>query len=86
MSNRDLVFEEKRIYLRELKEEDATQEYCDWLNDPPVNKYLEIKKATIKELKKYIREKKENENCVFLGIFIKDIDKHIGNIKLEPIE
>ena len=86
MKDGTFIFEGNRIYLRELKEEDASQEYCNWLNDPLVNKYLETKKATIKELKKYIREKKENENCIFLGIFIKDTDKHIGNVKLEPID
>lgn len=85
MSNRDLVFEGKRIYLRELKEEDATQEYCDWLNDPIVNKYLETRNTSIKELEEYIKEKRENKNCLFWGIFLKNTNKHIGNIKLEPI-
>ena len=82
----NLIFEGKRIYLRELEEEDASQEYCNWINNPTVNKYLETRKTTIEELKKYIREKKENENCLFWGIFIKATDKHIGNVKLEPID
>ena len=86
MKNGTLVFEGKRIYLRELKEEDASQEYRNWLNDPIANKYLETRSASIKELKEYIKEKKENENCIFLGIFIKNSDKHIGNVKLEPID
>jgi RimJ/RimL family protein N-acetyltransferase len=86
MKNGTLIFEGKRIYLRELREEDASEEYCNWLNDPIVNKFLETRKATIKELKEYIREKKENINCLFLGIFLKDTNKHIGNVKLEPID
>jgi RimJ/RimL family protein N-acetyltransferase len=36
-----------RIYLRELKEEDASQEYCNWLNEPMVNEFWETKKATV---------------------------------------
>jgi spore coat polysaccharide biosynthesis protein SpsF (cytidylyltransferase family)/RimJ/RimL family protein N-acetyltransferase len=76
----------KRIYLRELKGKDASQDYCNWLNDPVVNKFLETKKTTIEELRQYIKEKKENLNCVFLGIFLRDTNKHIGNIKLEPID
>ena len=84
--NENIVINRKNIYLRELKEEDASQEYCNWLNDPIVNKFLETRSTSIKELKEYIKEKKENENCIFLGIFIKDIDKHIGNVKLEPID
>jgi spore coat polysaccharide biosynthesis protein SpsF (cytidylyltransferase family)/RimJ/RimL family protein N-acetyltransferase len=75
-----------RIYLRVLKEDDASQEYCNWLNDPIVNKFLETKKATIEEVKQYIKEKKENPNCLFFGIFLKDTEKHIGTIKLEPID
>jgi len=86
MKNGTLLFEGKRIYLRELKEEDASQEYCNWLNNSIVNKYLETRSTSIKELKEYIKEKKENENCIFLGIFIKNSDKHIGNVKLEPID
>jgi len=76
----------ERIYLRVLQEEDASEEYCSWLNDPTVNQFLDTRKATINELKKYIKEKKENKNCLFLGIFIKNSNKHIGNIKLEPID
>jgi len=84
--NEKIIINRKNICLRKLKEEDASQEYCNWLNDPIVNKFLETRKATIEELKEYIREKKENKNCLFLGIFIKDIEKHIGNVKLEPID
>lgn len=74
------------IYLRELTESDANEAYCNWLNDPIVNKYLETRKATIEDLKQYIRLKKESPNCLFFGIFLKENDKHIGNVKLEPID
>jgi RimJ/RimL family protein N-acetyltransferase len=77
--------EGNRIYLRNLAETDATQEYCDWLNDPEVNRYLETKKASVEELKQYIIDKNNSQNCLFLGIFLKD-GKHIGNLKLEPID
>lgn len=76
----------ERIYLRELNQEDTSPEYCNWLNDPMVNEFLETKKTTIEELKQYVKEKKENSNCLFLGIFLKENNKHIGNIKLEPID
>lgn len=86
MKNGNLVLKGRNIYLRLLEEEDASQEYCNWINNPTVNKYLMTKKTTVEELKKYIRERKENENCLFWGIFLKVADKHIGNIKLEPID
>lgn len=74
-----------RVFLNKLNQKNVTKEYCNWLNNPEVNKYLETRKTTIAELKKYIREKNTNPNCLFLGIFLKENNKHIGNIKLEPI-
>ena len=76
----------QRVFLRILKESDVSQRYCNWLNDSEVNKYLETKKITIDQLKKYVREKYESKNCLFFGIFIKENNGHIGNIKLEPID
>lgn len=78
--------EGREIYLKTLSKKNATKEYCGWLNNPEINQYLETRKATIIGLKKYIEEKNKNPNCLFLGIFFKENQKHIGNIKLEPIE
>ncbi len=74
------------IYLRQLKEADATEEYCNWLNDPEVNKFLETRQATIEDLKNYIRQKQNDPNVLFLGVFDRQSDIHIGNVKLEPID
>ncbi|PIS05302.1 MAG: GNAT family N-acetyltransferase [Candidatus Buchananbacteria bacterium CG10_big_fil_rev_8_21_14_0_10_42_9] len=76
----------ERVYLRELTLADATQEYCDWLNDPEVNYYLETRQSTISELEKYIQKQIDDPNSFFVGIFDNTNDLHIGNIKLEPIE
>ena len=78
--------EGKRIFLKSLGEENATDDYCGWLNDREVNVYLETRKTTVEELKEYIREKNESENALFLGMFLKENSRHIGNIKLEPID
>ena len=76
----------KKNYFMKLSEKNADEEYCRWLNDPEVNKYLETRKATIDELKKYIKEKNKSKNCLLLGIFDNKSNKHIGNIKLDPID
>ncbi len=81
-----IICSSERIYLRELNLDDATPKYCGWLNDTEVNKYLETKYATIEDLKQYIKEKNEATNCLFFGIFDKKNNKHIGNLKLEPID
>ncbi len=76
----------ERIYLRELTLADVTEEYCDWLNDPEVNKYLETRHITLDELKRYVQKQIDNPDSFFVGIFDKSDDKHIGNVKLEPID
>jgi RimJ/RimL family protein N-acetyltransferase len=83
--NKKIKIDGERIYLKSLVIKNATKEYCRWLNDPEVNKYLETRHATIGEIKKYIIEKNKSSNCLFLGIFVKKNKKHIGNVKLEPI-
>lgn len=75
-----------RLYLRHLMPDDASDRYLQWLNDPEVNKYLEIKNASIDELKRYISEKLASYECIFFGIFLKEGDQHIGNVKLEPVD
>lgn len=74
-----------RIYLRCLKESDASETYLSWLNDPMVNSFLDTKRTNREELEVYLKEKDEHPDCIFFGIFTKDDDRHIGNIKLEPI-
>ncbi|MFH1536889.1 MAG: GNAT family protein [Patescibacteria group bacterium] len=74
------------IYLRKLINKDATKKYCSWLNDPGVNKFLETRKSTIKDLKEYIKKQNHNQDSLFLGVFDKKNNVHIGNIKLEPID
>lgn len=81
-----MKIEGERIYFRKLNERDATKRYCQWLNDPEVNKYLETKSVTVAGLKKYIKEKNKNPQCLFLGIFSKKDSRHIGNFKLEPLD
>ena len=76
----------ERIYLKIMREENATADYSGWLNDSAVNKYLETKSATVQGLKNYITEKLADDNCLFFGIFMKADNRHIGNLKLEPID
>jgi RimJ/RimL family protein N-acetyltransferase len=85
MDKKRIKIEGNRIYMKILNENDATSQYCSWINDKEVNKYLESKKATIEELKKYIKTRLKDPNSLFFGIFLRKNDLHIGNVKLEPI-
>lgn len=74
-----------RVYLRVLEVTDATEEYSRWLSDPEVNRFLATKSATVSQLKQYIMTKNQKNDCVLLGIFLKDSDDMIGTIKLEYV-
>lgn len=88
---RKVIIEGGRIFLREVVLSDATQMYCKWMNDTKVNQYLECRfkfkkeKCTIKKLQDYIRETKNDPNNLLLAIISKDKNRHIGNIKIGPI-
>lgn len=86
VNNKKLRLNGERIYLRIMEISDATEEYCGWLNDPEVNRFLETKSATIDGLRAYIVQKEEQPDVLFLGIFLKDGDKHIGTITLRGID
>lgn len=75
-----------RIILRTLKPEDATARYAAWLNDPVINRYLEIRfrRHTVPGIRKYIKEVSGDKDTVFLAIMLGKL--HIGNIKLGPID
>jgi ribosomal-protein-alanine N-acetyltransferase len=76
-----------RIYLREIRLSDANENYYRWMNDPEVTRFLESRfyPNSMESLQNYVLEKSRTADNVFLGIFLKEDDRHIGNIKLGPI-
>ena len=84
----NLTVEGKRIFLREIRLSDANKNYCCWMNDPEMNQYLEsrFEKWSIKKLKSYVSAIKKNPSYVFLAIIAKNRNKHIGNIKIGPVD
>ena len=76
----------ERIYLRRLTEEDASEDYVRWMNDPDINQYLESRfyTHTIESTKAFIRSVTNDNNYQF-GIFVKETGQHIGNIKIGSI-
>jgi len=79
------ILQGKRIMLRSLTEADITEEYLSWLNDPEVMAYMESKHLThtMISLKKFVAETIKDKSTIFLAIIADN--KHIGNIKLGPI-
>ena len=79
--------EGKNICLREIQISDAKKNYYNWMRDPEVNQYLEsrFEKWSVRRLKNYVKEIKINRDNFFWAIMLKETGRHIGNIKLGPI-
>ncbi len=82
-----LLLSSVRLYLRELRLSDVNDNYYRWMNDPEVTQYLESRFNTHSKesLHEYVKGKLSNTNEIFLAIMNKEEDRHIGNIKLGPI-
>lgn len=84
-----MIFAEgERLYLRGLTPEDAQGNYLRWMNDPEVTRFLEsrYKPHTEASLRSYIEKISADPDYVFCAICTKDDHRHIGNIKLGPID
>jgi len=87
MSKTNIRINADRIYLREVELSDVNQAYVDWLNDPEVNQFLETRYEvqTMDSVYEYAERMIAKEDELFFAICLKENDKHIGNIKLGPI-
>lgn len=84
----ELTLEGKGVYLRRLELVDASSSYLGWLQDSQVNSFLEVRfnpPESLNDLEAFIRNSNDDPDTLLLGIFLRDGDKHIGNIKLGPI-
>lgn len=85
--NKDLRLAGPRLILRPVTPDDANPQYCAWLNDPEVNRFLETRfcQQTIESVRNYVQEMQQSPLTVFLAIVLQDGSRHIGNIKLGPV-
>lgn len=79
------IFQGKRIYLRELIYSDVTKEYIEWFKEDIVTQFLEAKNLTKEEVLEYIKVGKETKSYHMYAICDIENDKHIGNLKIGPI-
>jgi [ribosomal protein S5]-alanine N-acetyltransferase len=77
-----------QISLFLLKADHVTEDYVSWLNDPLVNQYLECRffTHTIASTRKFVQAMLDSPDNLFLGIKCHEFDRHIGNIKIGPID
>lgn len=78
----------ERLLLRALNFGDIGCRYLDWMSDPEILRFLEVRFVSpikMKELVSFINRVNVSDNEILAGIFIKDSGLHIGNIKIGPI-
>jgi [ribosomal protein S5]-alanine N-acetyltransferase len=73
--------------LRLLEQNDLTDEYFQWFNDPEVTRYMDpgFFPNNQEAFNNYLKTMKATNDNIFLGIFWKKDHRHIGNVKLGPI-
>lgn len=79
----------EHIVLRSLQPSDATLVYLNWLSDPTINAYLEVRFSppqSVSDLAAFITDVNQSSHTLMLGIFLKEDSRHLGNIKLGPID
>jgi RimJ/RimL family protein N-acetyltransferase len=75
------------IYLREVNESDVGDNYYNWLNDPEINQYLETRyfPNSKTNILQFVKNMDGLSGEILFAICERQTDKHIGNIKLGPI-
>jgi RimJ/RimL family protein N-acetyltransferase len=77
------------LILRSLDVHHASGPYSAWVRDADVTRHLEVRFSPpdVAALERFIRAMNESDDNLLLGLFPADDPKrHIGNIKLGPID
>jgi RimJ/RimL family protein N-acetyltransferase len=58
------------------------------MNDPDITRYLESRfnTYTVAQLRDYVAERRRDPDSLFLAIVLNEGDRHIGNIKIGPMQ
>ncbi len=81
------IFRGDKIGLRPITIDDCTDAYVDWLNDPVVTQFLETRfeDQTTETVMAFIMKVIASETSYLFAIIESSTDRHIGNIKIGPI-
>lgn len=75
-----------RIFLRRLTSDDVSQDYLSWFQDETVIEFLDSRRLTRESVIDYIEAGAASKQHYMYGIFDKDSGRHIGNVKVGPIQ
>ena len=81
----EILLKSKKVKFDLFTKNKVNKDYKEWMNDKSITKYiLKKKQTTIKQLKSFVESIDNSENYFFRIIDIKS-NKHIGNIRLGPL-
>lgn len=82
------VLTSERLTLRPITVADATDTYVRWLNDSAVNRYSEYRFVThtLASVRAYLERTCADERSHFFAIVTRNEARHIGNVKLGPVD
>lgn len=78
-----------RLLLRALRTDDASGPYARWMCDAEVLRFLEVRHSPppdVAALQRFIAAANDDPATVLLGICLRADGRHIGNIKLGPVD
>lgn len=78
----------ERLIIRSLVLSDVGDRYLGWMLDSAVQRYLEVRffsSKTVSDLQNFVVKTNSSNDEILLGIFLRDSQRHIGNIKLGPV-
>ena len=75
------------VTLKNITPDEVTPQYVNWLNDPKVNQYLQVRHytVTLDTQKAFIEAINKSSNAYIFGIFVEG-NRMIGTTKLGPID
>lgn len=83
-----ILIQTERFLLKALTEEDVSDRYLGWLKSEEVRSFITAaqRTSTLSSLREYVRTNSARPDTLFLGIFGKDNNLHVGNIKYQPVD
>jgi ribosomal-protein-alanine N-acetyltransferase len=77
-----------RLRLGPLGDEHAGGSYLRWMNDPEVMRWLEARGRAYAadDLRDFIQAQNANPLVHLFGMFLNEDGRHIGNIKIGPVD
>ncbi len=83
---KNITIQTERFDLKTLKKDDVSDRYLRWINSAN-NIYINYtnQSRSLADIQSYVAEREDDDCILFLGIFLRESNEHIGNIKFEPI-